>query len=173
MPEEGELRSIPAEHRASKKPELPEFNVKNVVILFLAVGIAVLALYVFKPEWFKGVIKSNPKATPKAEVKASEYSAVFLTNNQVYFGKIEDRSADFIKLKDVYYLRVNQGAQTGQPATGAAAPDSGLSLVKLGGELHGPSDEIKFNRDQVLLIEELKTDSRVVKAIEEYKRKNP
>src|SRR3990167_4894055 len=132
---EEELRPL-GQHNRKQNLTLPDFNFKNVVILLLAIAIVVLGLYVYKPEWFKSIIKSQPKPQQKAEVKSSDYSAVFLTNNQVYFGKIDDENADFIKLKDVYYLRVNQGASAGQPATGAATPESGISLVKLGGELH-------------------------------------
>ncbi len=96
--------------------------------------------------------------------KASRYQAVFLTNNQVYFGKVAGLSSQFITLRDIYYLQVNPGAQ--QP------PDitrGDISLIKLGSELHGPTDEMKINRDQVLLVETLREDSQVTQAIERFK----
>ena len=40
-----------------------------------------------------------------------------------------------------------------------------FTLIKLGGELHGPKDQMTINRNQILFIEELKADSKVVTAI--------
>lgn len=162
---EDELR--PLGHNRKQSVNLPDFNAKNVVLLLLALAVVGFALYVFQPNLFKGLIKTNnpQKQEAKPETKSSGYSAVFLTNNQVYFGKLESQNSDYPTLKDVYYLRVDKGSS----ATASASP--GVSLVKLGEELHGPSDEIQFNKDQILLIEDLKTDSRVFKAIQEHQKK--
>lgn len=43
-------------------------------------------------------------------------------------------------------------------------------LVKLGDELHGPKDEMRINRDQVLLWENLKGDSKVTDAIKNHRK---
>ncbi len=98
----------------------------------------------------------------------SGYQAVFLINGQVYFGRLASQGSQFPVLTDVYYLQVSQPLQPVEEGAPAANPD--ISLVKLGGELHGPTDEMKINRDQILLIEDLKTDSNVVRAIAEYKK---
>jgi hypothetical protein len=99
------------------------------------------------------------------------YQAVFLVNNQVYFGKLSNQNAQFPVLKDIYYLQVNQPIQPVQTAKGQPAPAANpeINLVKLGGELHGPTDEMRINRDQILLVEDLRTDSNLVKAIDNYK----
>ena len=166
---EEELRPL-GQHNRKQSVNLPDFSAKNVVLLFLVLAVAGFALYVFQPNFFKGLTKTptggTQKQEQKPETKSSGYSAVFLTNNQVYFGKLEGANSDYPTLKDVYYLRVDNSAKD---ATGSAS--SGIALVKLGQELHGPSDEIRFNKDQILLIEDLKADSRVFKAIEEYKKK--
>jgi hypothetical protein len=101
----------------------------------------------------------------------SDYSAVFLTNGQVYFGKLYS-SSNSVDLRDIYYLQVNQqqNLQSGTKATDATTqPD--ISLVKLGNELHGPNDRMLINKDQVLFTESLKSDSKVVTAINDYKKK--
>lgn len=92
------------------------------------------------------------------------WQAVFLSNGQVYFGKVVKQSKDTIVVKDIYYLQVNQAIQPKEQ--NQAQPE--LSLVKLGNELHGPTDEMRINRIQVLFIEDLKPDSRVVTAISNY-----
>ncbi len=97
------------------------------------------------------------------------YEAVFLTNNQVYFGKISDKNSQYVVLSDIYYIQVTQPLQS---QSVDKAPQASLNLVKLGNELHGPGDEMRINRDHILFIENLKTDSQVVKAIESYKSSN-
>jgi hypothetical protein len=115
--------------------------------------------------------------TGSTVTKGSGYQAVFLTNGQVYFGKLSGESGDYATLKDIYYLQVTQpplqGSQTG--TTGAAAQPQAqpqLSLVKLGNELHGPVDSMQINRDQILFFEDMKDDGKVMQAIREY-QKNP
>lgn len=101
---------------------------------------------------------------------ASEWHAVFLTNGQVYFGKIAKDSSKEIILKDIYYLQVVekplQRTQEGEAID--AGTQQELTLIKLGNELHGPADEMVINPDHVLLTERLKKDSRVVQAINNY-----
>ena len=98
----------------------------------------------------------------------SDYSAVFLTNGQVYFGKMYSNS-DVVDLRNIYYLQVNStnsNLQSGNTPSPSASPD--ISLVKLGNELHGPNDRMLINKSQVLFTESLKNDSKVVTAINNY-----
>src|SRR3989344_6810359 len=89
---------------------------------------------------------------------AGTYQAVFLSNNQVYFGKLAPAGKNFVKLTDIFYLQVAQPLQPSGPA-------SNINLIKLGNELHGPADAMQINRDHILFIEDLKSDSQVVQAI--------
>jgi len=97
------------------------------------------------------------------------WQAVFLTNGQVYFGKVVKVRADSIVLRDIYYLQVvNQPLQRSALDDSAQDPEQRLTLIKLGNEIHGPVDEMTINRDHVVIIEDLKDDSRVVQAINDY-----
>jgi hypothetical protein len=96
-----------------------------------------------------------------------QYQAVFLTNGQVYFGKITKMTEDFADIQDIYYLNSQSGTKTKQAAT------TSMSLVKLGCELHGPSDQMIINRSQVTFWENLSNDGKVVKAITQWKKDNP
>ena len=101
------------------------------------------------------------------DIEEDKYQAVFMTNGQVYFGKLENPTSTYAKLTDVYYLQVQQAVQ---PAA-ATEESSQVSLTKLGSELHGPTDKMHISRDQILFWENLKDDSTVVKAINEYNTK--
>lgn len=108
---------------------------------------------------------------PGSSVFESEWQAVFLTNGQVYFGKVDSIHPDFIDLKDIYYLQVVNVEDTsalGQPPDVQAQPEQRLTLIKLGNEIHGPLDSMLINREHVVIIEDLKSDSRVVQAINDY-----
>lgn len=105
----------------------------------------------------------------------SDYSAVFLTNGQVYFGKLYSGApTGDLDLRDIYYLQVNQQIQPNQSNPGSSTPpannnnQSNVVLVKLGQELHGPNDRMLINKEQVLFTESLKNDSKVVTAINNY-----
>lgn len=84
------------------------------------------------------------------------YQAIFLTNDQIYFGRLKNISSDYLILKDVYYVKVGESG-SGQ-------------IVKLGAsEPHGPKDEMVINQDQVIFWENLRPDSSVVKVIQSTK----
>jgi hypothetical protein len=101
-------------------------------------------------------------------VESKQYQAVFLTNGQVYFGKVKNVEAKTVTLTDIYYLQSNQQ----NPQQGTAQQDQPqLSLVKLGNELHGPEDMMAINRDQILFWENLKDSGKVVQAIKENQKK--
>lgn len=115
--------------------------------------------------WFANRAISTSKAD--SAVKAKQFQALFLTNGQVYFGKISQVDKSYVKVTDIYYLQVQQTVQPKDAA--AAANNQQVSLAKLGGELHGPEDIMYVSRQQVLFWENLKTDGKVAKAIADYK----
>jgi hypothetical protein len=101
----------------------------------------------------------------------TRYQAVFLTNGQVYFGKVMDVNSQTLVLEDIYYLRSTKNLQVSEEKLGVSTEADNFSLVKLGKEIHGPEDKMSINLSQVLFVENLKYDSRVVEAIREYKSK--
>lgn len=102
-----------------------------------------------------------------SDYNAEDYYAVFLTNGQVYFGRITSSSESATILEDIYYLQVSNPLQQVPPPGTQQQPQ--LSLVKLGNELHGPHDLMRINNRHILFTEELKTGGRVVEAILNYK----
>ncbi len=102
-------------------------------------------------------------------VDNNKEQAVFLTNGQVYFGKLKEVNSEFFNLQSIYYL--NSQSQTDSSSSSSQA--TSFSLVKLGCELHGPADQMVINRQQVSFWENLKTDGKVAKAIDQWKTENP
>lgn len=135
----------------------------------LAVVISVLVLIALVAAMFM-LWHSNQKTTTSG-VETDKYQALFMTNGQVYFGRLSNLDDDrYTVLTDVYYLQVQQDVQpAADPKATAEQPQ--VSLTKLGNELHGPTDKMHIARDQILFWENLKDDSSVVKAIKDYKAK--
>lgn len=102
--------------------------------------------------------------------RASGYSAVFLSNGQVYFGKLANVNNDWLTLTNIYYLQVEQKLQPKAEETTEQTKEEQpkLSLVKLGNELHGPRDKMVINNKHVLFWESLKDDGKVVESINKY-----
>jgi hypothetical protein len=138
------------------------------IVLGVAVIVAIAVLgYVFRGSFIK------------PDKSLSGYQAVFLTNGQVYFGKMGRGDSSYVTLTDIFYLQVNQPLQSGQQtaaqqaaATAAAAANPQLSLVKLGNELHGPQDLMHISRSQILFYENMEASGKVAQAIEAYKASN-
>src|SRR5689334_1559208 len=109
----------------------------KVWIVVAVIIILAIAAYVVLQMPGAAAPATNSPAAALSKAGASDYQAVFLNNNQVYFGRINNSmGSQFVELKDIYYLQVQQQIQ---PATSKQAPATNISLVKLGGELHGPT----------------------------------
>jgi len=135
-----------------------------VVLLFALTGLGVSIVFLL---YFGG-----SKEASYVDTKSEQ--AVFLTNGQVYFGKIKSINKQYVDLQGIYYLNVNQQVQPNQKDTAANAnSNQSVSLVKLGCELHGPMDEMLINRDQITFWENLKSSGQVTKAISQWIQQNP
>lgn len=142
---------------------------RTVVTLIIIVVVLLLAGFLVNQytsiNLFSGVDYSN-----NLEYNKDAYHAVFLSNGQVYFGKITKRNDATTLLEDIYYLQVSNPLQQVPPPGTQQQPQ--LTLVKLGNELHGPKDYMKINNNQIIFAEELRNDGKVVQAILQYKVDN-
>lgn len=141
---------------------------------WIVLGVVVVVLIVVGVLFRDKIFGKNPSTAGSVQgTSTSAYQAVFLTNGQVYFGKISNQDQYYVTLTDIYYLQVVQpplqGSGQDAAAAQAQAAQPQISLVKLGQELHGPVDEMHISRSQILFYEDLKVDGSVVKAIADYK----
>lgn len=132
------------------------------VVLLFSVAIVMVALAALL--YFGGPSEAK-------QIDTTKQQAVFLTNGQVYFGKIKSINNRYVDLRGIYYLNVNQQVQPNQQ--GDEDKQNSVSLVKLGCELHGPLDQMIISRDQVTFWENLKDDGQVAKAISQWLQQNP
>lgn len=154
-------------HRAADKGGMfMGLRLATVALLF-SVTILIAALAAF-------VAFGGNGAGEGRYIDKSKMQAVFLNGGQVYFGHITNLNEKYMRVADIYYLRVNQTVQPNQQsASGNTNSANDISLVKLGCELHGPDDNMLINREQIIFWENLKNDGQVAKAVDEYKKANP
>lgn len=119
-----------------------------IVALVIALGIG-SAVYA----WNEGYPPFGPTD--------DQWSGVFLTNGQAYFGHFYSAPGDYARLRDVYYVLATQL----QPADPKIPVQTQLRLQRLGGEIQGPKPEMKISKQQILFIEDLRPDSAVVQTI--------
>jgi len=142
---------------------------KTILWAIVILVSALLVLTVFNGI-FSGSTKNFGRLSDWADF--SKYQAVFLTNGQVYFGKVTDANTQTLVLENIYYLRSAGNLQISEDKNSTTTPATdNFSLVKLGNEIHGPEDKMSINLSQVLFVEDLKPDSKVVEAIREYELK--
>lgn len=137
------------------KPQKKSFGNKIILIIL------VIAIVISVPFVIKKFNMKNSLGVPAAsvEISSSDYYAIFLDNSQVYFGKIVSKSENEIKLVGVYYLQASVNGNIGTDN------DQRFTLIKLGQEVHGPTDELNINMDHVVFYEKLSKDSKLVESI--------
>lgn len=99
--------------------------------------------------------------------KSQTWYAVKLVNGEIFYGQITDTKADPVVIANVYY----NYDQSKEKDPAKAAPETGnLRLVKRGQETHGPAGTMDIVRSQVLFMEPMKSDSKVLQAILQYEK---
>lgn len=147
-----------ASHRFAKDEE------KSLKRFIVPVAIAVVAIILF----VVGVLLW-PKSQNTA-IDAGKYQAVFFTNDNVYFGKLEDFNDKYYKMTKVYYPQAQQNATTTDAdKQQTVSNQNNITLLKLSDAIHGPEDSMMIAKDQVLFYQNLKADSKVSKLIDNQK----
>ncbi len=142
------------------KTSIPFVKIATMVILICA-SVVLLGM-----TWLLVRTKTPNEAK---NVEKDKLQAVFLNGGQVYFGSISSINNQYMRLNNIYYLRVNQQVQPDQ----ANKSNQDISLVKLGCELHGPEDQMVIKQDQVIFWENLKQDGQVAQAVKKFVQENP
>ncbi|RMD59685.1 hypothetical protein D6821_00675 [Candidatus Parcubacteria bacterium] len=129
------------------------YNWFKTILLIIILGAGLWGFYHFKPS-------TSPAANPSIQPR---WYMVKLVNGEIFYGLIEDTKADPVVIKNVYY----NYDQTRDKKEGEEQK-TGLRLVKRGGEKYDPDGTLNIVRTQILYMEPLREDSRVLKAIRDY-----
>lgn len=151
-------------HTVSPEPKPKRRMSKAKLIVIGLVSAVLLALAAF---WALSMYRSSTAMT----IDSSKYQAIFFTNGQVYFGKLQMLNGEYMKLENIFYLQTKtpeDDSKNPQETSAQTSPD--VQLIKLGDEVHGPNDEMIVNKDQILFFENLKDDGKVSQSIKAYQK---
>ena len=168
MDENGQAHSSGAtsasKHAGGKKrlSVIKKLGFKQAVMLVVAAIVIVVAT-LLSVLWYQSTMGAN--------IDSSKFQAVFFTNGQVYFGKLQTLNGNYMKLTDIFYLQTKTTDASGNPQATSAQGTNDVQLIKLGNEIHGPVDEMIISKDQMLFFENLKSDGKVAQSIEKYQKK--
>lgn len=105
----------------------------------------------------------------EATIDTGKYQAVFLSNGQVYFGRLAIVDNDYMKLTNVYYLErqltSGNGSETNENEAANPTSDNNFQLLKYSDVLYGSEDAMVISRDDIIRYENLRSDGVVAKAI--------
>lgn len=150
----------PIQHPGGAKPKGKKETslVKKIIIGVIALVVVLSVVFSYQL-FFAG-----------ARIDGGKYQAVFLSNGQVYFGKLQDTSGEYMYLNDVYYIQAKTATADANNPQQTSASQTNVELVKLGNEVHGPVDQMTIRKEQVLFFENLKSEGQVAKTIAEDKK---
>lgn len=95
-------------------------------------------------------------------INSDGYQVVYLTNNQAYFGKLQNTGGDYLVIEGAYTAQEVQAPAEDKDKT----PETQTTLVKVRDQVAGPEDSIALRAEQVLFWQNLRSDSKVTQAIE-------
>ncbi len=142
----------------AKKQPRQKKSFKWVIIAVVALGLVV-----------GGWVAWQKLASADGGIESSKYQAVFLTDGQIYYGKLTVLNDRQYKLTNVFYILSQNENKTANADGETAETQNNAQLIKMGNELHGPEDAMMINRDHVLFYENLKPDGKVTQTINQYK----
>jgi hypothetical protein len=93
-------------------------------------------------------------------IDGTRYQAVILSNDKVYFGRLESISDDFFELKSAFFLRETREDATSEPVR---------ALLPVNREIHAPDNTMLIRKAEVVLVENLAKDSPILTEIKRQK----
>ncbi|OGF26917.1 hypothetical protein A2303_05440 [Candidatus Falkowbacteria bacterium RIFOXYB2_FULL_47_14] len=139
-------------------------NIYKSMTMILAAVIVIMGAVLFLT---KDDGNGNGDVAGANESAGSGWYSTKLMNGEVYYGQIDDLSSDPVIIRNVYYNYDQLNQEEGEEKKGDTA---NLRLVKRGKETHGPDGSMSLVRTQIVYMEPLKNDSKVLKAILDYEK---
>lgn len=145
--------------------QILNFNLKAKVFVIATAIFVSLVLAVRQPGWLSngkkllsGQIKSSDQTENKGSEPSSAFWAIYLDSGQIFYGKKDKQNKNYVTMTNVFYY---------QPGVRSVNAEN-IRIIKVGTEIHQPQDYVYVNKQHIERQEQLSSDSKVVKAIEQY-----
>jgi hypothetical protein len=117
-------------------------------VVSVAVTLGVLLAIIVGMYWYK---HRNDQT-----VLGDRYQVVYLLTGQVYFGKLQNTSGEYLTLTHVYTIQ-GQKSDT--------SSDESTNILQVSRQVYGPDDSMAIRADQIQFWQNLRSDSKVAQAI--------
>ena len=99
-------------------------------------------------------------------IEEDKFQAVFLSNGQVYFGRLSAVNDRYMQLTNVFYLerQITAGAEA-EATTEPSGNDNNFQLLKYSDVLYGSDDLMVISRDDIIRYENLNPNGVIARAI--------
>ena len=135
-------------------------STRNTIVAVAVVLALLVALFLFNSVFDKGPFGGK--------IDEGSFQAVILSNDKVYFGQLRDASGDFYELLNAYFVRE---AATADQTTQGQAPTQ-RQVLPIQNELHKPQNRMLIRKEEVVIVEDLASDSEILEAIREAESNN-
>lgn len=114
----------------------------------IVLSVVVLAALIGAIYWYK---HRNDQVVMK-----DRYQVVYMLTGQVYFGKLQNTSGEYLTLTHVYTIQ-GQKSDT--------SSDESTNILQVSRQVYGPDDSMAIRADQIQFWQNLRSDSKVAQAI--------
>jgi len=160
-PQDDATPRAPRVAQESQEPRASRKGGRSSRGLLTTISIIGILLIVVLGGWFAW---NTLNANQESGIDKDKYQAVFLSNGQIYFGKLHAYNNEYLRLTSGYYPQQTNTDATDSETT-QAAQNGSIKLIPVGDEIPWSEDEIFISKKQVLHFENLKSDSKVSQLI--------
>lgn len=105
-------------------------------------------------------------------INKGEFQAVYMVSGQIYFGKLQNTSGDYLVLKDIYLAQSNNTDQSTKSTDGSTSlQPASTGIIKATEQVYGPEDSMAIRSSQVQFWQNLRSNSKVTQAINTTEKK--
>jgi hypothetical protein len=134
---------------------VPISALRRIFVMLLVLIAVILGVLVVRTQLFRAGISTLFAPGPTEVIDRNAYQAVFLTNGQTFFGRLQEQGDDWFTMTEIFYVSASDQGPT--------------QIIKRGNELQGPKEPMLISKRQVLFIENLRDDSDIVTAIRKFR----
>lgn len=136
-------------------------GVHRVIKKVVCITLAIMALV-----WFDANFHILA-AMQESKIARTKMQAVFLSNGQIYFGRLSHYGIGYWRLDNAHYLQVSKTPVVPSADAKENVPpqETRTTLMKLSDDMHRPEDALFIPASHILFWQNLQSDSPVARAI--------
>ncbi len=128
------------------------------VLLMLAGLVAIPFLVLLAVVFLRGAGSSGTGEQIADSVREDRIQAVYMANDEVFFGRIRNGEGDVFELQDAFFLR--------RTPEGDKNAEESLNLVSVAQDVGGDGDLV-VNANEVIRVQNLNTDAEIATSIQD------